>query len=318
MIIDWHTHIYPPSETSKPVWKGRCQMMIDTVLEAQDKAGIDMTVISNPLHYLRKASREEALTAIGESNRFLAELQDRNKGRIVALAGSIPGGGDGYLKELERAIREDGLKGVFINSSHQGAYPDDAEALDFFKLVTDLDIPVVIHPPSVGYGEERMQDFRLASSVGRPFDSCLTLARMILYGVFEKFPTLKVVATHLGGGISEIVGRLDYNYALQEEGFYTRPKDTEAMLIAHPPSHYLKMIYLDLKMIYLDSVCYHLPALKCGLETVGVDHMVFGTDAPPLTPLKQRGLDLVRSLPLSPSDMEKVLSGNAKRLLKLN
>jgi aminocarboxymuconate-semialdehyde decarboxylase len=311
MIIDWHTHIYPPSETSKPVWKGRCQMMIDTVLEAQDKAGIDMTVISNPLHYLRKASREEALKAIGESNRFLAELQDRNKGRIVALAASIPGGGDGYLKELERAIREDGLKGVFINSSHQGAYPDDAEALDFFRLATDLDIPVVIHPPSVGYGEERMQDFRLASSVGRPFDSCLTLARMILYGVFEKFPTLKVVATHLGGGISEIVGRLDYNYALQEEGFYTRPKDTEAMLIAHPPSHYLKMIYLD-------SVCYHLPALKCGLETVGVDHMVFGTDAPPLTPLKQRGLDLVRSLPLSPSDMEKVLSGNAKRLLKLN
>ena len=311
MIIDWHTHIYPPSETSKPVWKGRCQMTIERVLEAQEKVGIDLTVVSNPLHYLRKASREDALASIEESNRYLAGLQDKYAGRILALAASVPGGGDDYLKELERAVTQDGLNGVFVNSSHQGAYPDDPEARDFFKLATELDIPVVIHPPSVGYGEERMQDFRLASSVGRPFDSCLTLARLILYGVFEQFPTLKVVATHLGGGISEIVGRLDYNYALQEEGFYTRPKDSEAMLIKHPPSHYLKQIYLD-------SVSYHLPALKCGLETVGVDRLVFGTDAPPLTPLKQRGLDLVRSLDLSPDDIDKVLSGNAKRLLKLN
>jgi aminocarboxymuconate-semialdehyde decarboxylase len=311
MIIDWHTHIYPPSETSKPVWKGRCQMTIETVLAAQERAGIDMTVVSNPLHYLRKESRERALELIGESNRYLAELQDKHAGRIAALAASIPGGGDEYLKELERAVTKDGLKGVFVNSSHQGAYPDDPEARAFFRLATDLDVPVVIHPPSVGYGEERMQEFRLASSVGRPFDSCLALARLILYGVFEEFPTLKVVATHLGGGVSEIVGRLDYNYALQEEGFYTRPQDAERMLIKHPPSHYLKMMYLD-------SVCYHRPALQCAIATVGVDHVVFGTDAPPLTPLKQRGLDLVRSLDLAPGDMEKLLAGNAKRLLKLN
>ena len=311
MIIDWHTHIYPLSETTKPVWQGRCQMTIETVLEAQEKAGIDMTVISNPLHYLRHASRQDTLASIQDSNRYLAALQDKYAGRIVALAASVPGGGEDYLKELERAVVQDGLKGVFINSSFQGAYPDDPESRGFFKLVTDLDIPVVIHPPSVGFGEERMKQYRLASSVGRPFDSCLTLARLILYGFFEDFPTLKVVATHLGGGISEIIGRLDYNYALQQEGFYTRAADSEAMLIKHPPSHYLRMIYLD-------SVSYHLPALKCGLETVGVDHLIFGTDAPPLTPLKQRGLDLVRSLDLSPGDMEKVLCGNAKRLLKLH
>jgi len=311
MIIDWHTHIYPLSESRRPVWKGRCQMTIETVLEAQDKVGVDLTVVSNPLHYLRTVSREDALVAIQESNRYMAELQDKHAGRIVALAASVPGGGDGYLKELERAVTRDGLKGVFINSSHQGAYPDDPEARAFFKLATELDIPVVIHPPSTAFGEERMREFRLASSVGRPFDSSLALARMILYGVFEEFPTLKVVATHLGGGISEIVGRLDYNYALQDEGFYTRAADSEAVLIKHPPSHYLRMIYLD-------TVCYHLPALKCGLETVGVDRLVFGTDAPPLTPLKQRGLDLVRSLDLPPADMDKVLCGNAKRLLKLN
>jgi aminocarboxymuconate-semialdehyde decarboxylase len=310
MIIDWHTHVYPPSETAKPVWQGRCQMTIEHILEAQARTGIDLSVVSNSLHYLRRLSRQDALTAIGESNRYLAELQDKYPSQIVALAATVPGGGDDYLAELERAITKDGLKGVFINSSHQGAYPDDPEARSFFTLVTALDIPVMIHPPATAFGEERMTEFRLASSVGRPFDSSLALARMILYGILEEFPTLKLVATHLGGGISEIIGRLDYNYALQAEGFYTRPKDTEPMLIKHPPSHYLKMMYLD-------TAAYHLPAIKCGLETVGADRLIFGTDAPPLTPLKQRGLDLVRALDLDAGAMEKILSGNAKKLLKL-
>jgi aminocarboxymuconate-semialdehyde decarboxylase len=309
VIIDWHTHVFPPSETSKPVWKGRCQMTVDTVLSAQESTAVDLSVITNPLHYLRRATRSEALAAICESNRYLADVQSRQPDRIVAFASTIPGSGDDYLRELERAITVDKLKGVFINSSHQGAYPDDAEARPFFELVTRLDIPVFMHPPPVGFGEERMGQFRLASSVGRPFDTCLALSRLILYGVLKQFPTLKLVASHLGGGICEVLGRLDYNYELQAQGFYTRDADVEEMLIDRLPSDYLKTVYLD-------TVSYHLPALKCALETVGADRLIFGTDAPPLTPLKQRGIDLIDGLDLSESDRAKVLSGTARRLLK--
>jgi aminocarboxymuconate-semialdehyde decarboxylase len=71
-------------------------------------------------------------------------------------------------------------------------------------------------------------------------------------------------------------------------------------------------------MCYLDCVSYHAPAARCAMETVGVDHFLFGTDAPPLWPLKQRGIDLIDELGLSAADKEKVLSGNAKKLLKLN
>ena len=308
MIIDWHTHVFPLSETSKPMWNGRCQMTIDTVLAAQERTRIDVSVISNPLHYLRRGTRDEALVAIRESNRYLAEIQHAQPDRIIAFASTLPCGGDAFLKELERAVTRDKLRGVFINSSHQGAYPDDEEAAPFFELVTNLDIPVFMHPPPVGFGEERMARFRLASSVGRPFDTCLALARLILFGVLERFPDLKLVVSHLGGGISEVLGRLDYNFELQDEGFFVRDIDSERMLIQRPPSHYLKKVYFD-------TVSYHLPALRCALDTMGADHMLFGTDAPPLTPLKERGLALIDDLGLGESEKIKVLYGNAARLL---
>jgi aminocarboxymuconate-semialdehyde decarboxylase len=127
-------------------------------------------------------------------------------------------------------------------------------------------------------------------------------------GIFEQFPTLKLVVTHLGGGICEVIGRMNYAYTLQEEAFFLG--SYEPMLIKHPPLHYLKMCYLD-------SVCYHLPAARCVVETVGADKMVFGTDAPPLTPIKGDGIQMIRDLKLAPADEAKVFSGNAKKLLKI-
>jgi aminocarboxymuconate-semialdehyde decarboxylase len=310
VIIDFHTHVYPPKQAAAPRWQGRCPMTIENVLAAQERHGVDISVISNHTPYMRHSEPAPILAEHREINKYLAEQQHKHAGKVYALACSIPNSRDDYLKELERAVRVDGMKGVMIRASHQGAYPDDDEAKPFFKLCCDLDVPVVMHPPPVGFGEERMRQFRLASSVGRPFDNCLALARLILYGVLDAFPTLKLVASHLGGGICEMLGRLDYNYELQADGFYTRDADREPMLIAQAPSHYLKMIYFD-------SVSYHLPALKCALDTIGVEHMLFGTDAPPLTPLKQRGRDLIDGLALGPDDKAKVLGGNARRLLKL-
>jgi predicted TIM-barrel fold metal-dependent hydrolase len=308
VIIDFHTHVYPPKQQAAPSWKGKCPMTIENVLAAADKHGVDATVISNHTPYLRHADPDLILSEHREINKFLAEQQHRHAGKIYALACSIPNGRDDYLKELERAIKVDGMKGVMIRASHQHKYPDADEAKAFFKLCTDLDVPVVIHPPPVGYGEESMTDYRLASSVGRPQDNCLALARLIVRGIFEQFPALKLVVTHLGGGICEVIGRMNYAWKLQEEAFFLG--SYEPMLIKHEPLHYLKMCYLD-------TVCYHLPAARCIVETVGADKAIFGTDAPPLTVIKGDGLQMVRDLKLPPADEAKVLAGNAKKLLKI-
>src|SRR5262249_39610118 len=119
-----------------------------------------------------------------------------------------------------------------------------------------------------GFGEERMKDYRLASSIGRPFDLCLALGRLIVRGILEDFPRVTSVASHGGGGICETISRMDYAYELQEEAFFLG--SYAPMKIKHAPSHYLKKMHLD-------TVTYNLPAVKMVLEWMGPERIVYGS-----------------------------------------
>jgi aminocarboxymuconate-semialdehyde decarboxylase len=282
-------------------------MTLENVLAAHALAGLDKSVISNAGHFLRFCKTvPETVAGLQDSNRYLAECRDRHPDKLVAMATCVPGGGEECLRELERAVKEDDCRAVIIGSSHQGQYPDADAAKPFFKLVTDLDIPVFVHPGDST--TPATADYRLASSISRPADNCLALARLIVRGIFEQFPSLKLVGSHLGGGICEVIGRMDYAYDLPDFAFFLG--SYAPMLIKHPPSHYLKMMYLE-------STCYHAPAARCAIDTVGVDHFIFGTDAPPMIPLKRQGLEMMDRIGLTPAEREKVMGGNAARLLKL-
>ncbi|MFZ0112962.1 MAG: amidohydrolase family protein [Xanthobacteraceae bacterium] len=318
MIIDWHAHVYTPEEAaadaqtfdgkSGPSWGDRCPMVIENFLEAHHQNNIDVSVVTNAAHYLRGKHASEELAAVQKWTDYAIAIQEKYKGVIYGFATILPCGGPAFVKEAERAIRELGLKGIFIHSSHKGQYPDDDEARPFWELVQDLDIPVMIHPPHVGFGEERMNEYRLASSIGRPFDLCLALGRLIVRGVLEDFPRVKLVSSHGGGGICEVIGRMDYAYELQDEAFFLG--SYSPMKIKHAPSHYLKQIYVD-------TVTYHLPAARLAVDTLGPEHVLYGSDAPPLTSLKPRAIELVNNLNLPAPQREAVFWRNAASLLKL-
>lgn len=319
MIIEWHTHIYPPEEAAAdartwdgkagPTWDGRCPMTLENVLDAHERCNIDITVFSNAAHYLRGKDEKDELKAVQRWTDYAAEIQEKYKGKMYGFATILPCGGLAYIKETERAIKELGLKGIFIHSNHKGHYPDDDEARPFWELAQDLDVPVFIHPPHIGFGEERMREYRLASSVGRPADLCLALSRLIVRGILEDFPNLKLVSSHGGGGICDVIGRLNYAYELQDECFFLGPYTP--LKIKHKPEHYLKKIYFD-------TVTYHLPAARMVLETVGADHLIYGSDAPPLTSLRTRAIKLVEDLQLPPAQREAVFFKSAAKLLKLD
>jgi aminocarboxymuconate-semialdehyde decarboxylase len=307
MIVDWHAHVYPPELAKERRWGGTTPLTIENLLEAHERAGIDLCVVSNTVHYLRDKNAEDSLAYLRRWNDYGAEMQQKYSGRIVVFTSTLPCGGAPFIKELERAIVQNGLKGVLINSSHRGAYPDDDEAKPFFELVTSLGIPVMMHAPSVGFGEERMREYRLASSVGRPFDECLAIARMIVRGVFERFAEMKFVGCHLGGGICEVIGRMDYAYELGD--LASGLGSYEPILISKRPSDYLKKLYMD-------TVCYHPPALACAYQTVGAKRLLFGSDAPPLLPLLPRAKRIIEEFPLTDEERADIFGRNALKLLE--
>ena len=319
MILDWHAHIYTPEEAADdlrtwdgntgPSWGERgCPMVLENFVRAHRENNIDISIVSNAAHYLKGKRDDEELASVQSWTDYAAKVQQDHKGMIYAFATILPCGGKAFIKETERAIRQLGLKGIFIHSSHKGHYPDDDEARPFWELVQDLDVPVMIHPPHLGFGEERMKEYRLASSIGRPFDLCLALGRLIVRGILEDFPRLKIVASHGGGGICETISRMDYAYELQDEAFFLGPY--KPMKIKKKPSEYMKMMYMD-------TVCYNVPAVKMVLEWLGPDRVLYGSDAPPLTSLKPRAIKLIRDLAIPDDDKDKIFWRNARRLLKL-
>jgi aminocarboxymuconate-semialdehyde decarboxylase len=130
---------------------------------------------------------------------------------------------------------------------------------------------------------------------------------MIVRGVFERFAEMKFVGCHLGGGICEVIGRMDYAYELGDQasglGSY------EPMLITKRPSDYLKKLYMD-------TVCYHPPALACAYQTVGAKQLLFGSDAPPLLPLLPRAKRIIEEFPLTDEERANIFGQNALKLLE--
>jgi aminocarboxymuconate-semialdehyde decarboxylase len=149
----------------------------------------------------------------------------------------------------------------------------------------------------------------VGARVGRPADLCVALSRLIVRGVLEDFPNIKLVASHGGGGICEVIGRMNYAYELQDECYFLG--SYEPMKIRHEPLHYLKKMYFD-------TATYHAPATRLVLDTVGAEHAVYGSDAPPLTTLKPRAIKLIEDLDIPAAQKEQLFWKTAASLLKLS
>jgi aminocarboxymuconate-semialdehyde decarboxylase len=173
--------------------------------------------------------------------------------------------------------------------------------------VSDLDIPLFIHPPKFTIGNEKMEIFRLPEMLGRPFDTTLSLTRFIFTGGFERFPKLKMVCAHVGGALAMLPGRYGFGYELRKDMSFG-PWEPDVM--TRPPASYLKQLYFD-------TVCFHPPAVQCAIDTIGVDHVVFGSDSPPVPISLVRAVDTVKQLKIPEADKQKIFGGNAAKLLGL-
>jgi aminocarboxymuconate-semialdehyde decarboxylase len=275
---------------------------VPALLERQDEAGVATTVVSDP-HIWYGDLGPGSIDYAREFSDFAATLQRDHAGRIIGLATATPWRGEEHVAEAERALDELGLAGVAIPTSDLGRYLE-AISESFWQLVLDRNATVFLHPGGTVVGQELMDMYRLGEVCGRPLDTTLTLARLVLHGVLERLPDLRLLCAHAGGAICAIADRLDFGHELRD---YAPLGPWGDMHLAQPPSTYVARLHLD-------TVTYGPALLRLALERVGAERLVFGSDNPPVPFPLSRSLGHVEALELAAGDREAVLGANARAL----
>ena len=225
---------------------------------------------------------------------------------LAALAPQDP---VGAANELERAVKELGMRGAKLNSHVQGEYLDDEKFWPVFEMAEKLDVPLYLHPtipsPYILQGFAKY-GFPLA---GPPFgfgaDTSLHTMRLIYSGVFDRFPKLKIVLGHMGEGLPFWLYRLDFYWLKPWVDQTLKPKITQK------PSYYINRNFL-----FTCSGMQYLPAFICAYMALGGDMIAFGADHPFET--SKDTLEGLGILPICEADKEKFYHINAEKLLKLD
>lgn len=270
-------------------------------IKDMDATGVDMQVLSPvPQSAYYNLEAEACLWYSRRQNDGIAQAVRRYPDRFSGMATVPLQAPDMAIAELDRAINELGLRGVQILSNVNGRDLDSPELLRFLQAVEALDVPIFIHPGQVT-GTERMKEYHLRNLVGYPLETTLAAAHIIFGGVLEKCPNLKVCLAHGGGYLPYQRGRWEHGYDVRAEA---------RTVIKEPPSHYLCRFYCD-------TIVHCGPPLEFLVESLGGDRILMATDYPfdmgdPTPVSTVMGLKNV-----SEEDRERILGGNAERLLRL-
>jgi aminocarboxymuconate-semialdehyde decarboxylase len=316
MIIDFEHH-YIPVELGRrlgvdPTRKEAVKTRDATVhaqlfnIEAQiadmDRVGIDVAVQSCILGW------DTTLENCQLINDCTAKLQKDFPRRFVGLAHAPVLDSEG-LRELERAVKQLGLKGITISSQVNGLSLDAKELISFYELIKRLNVPIFVHPALAPKGYSLLLDYQLPVILTREFDLGVAVTRLIAGGVIERYPDLQFVFAHFGGGLAgykERIARSSYRFKL--------PKSFE---------EYFDRLYFDMAGFEGSPI-----ALRCALEGIHPERLVFATDYPQnfnnSNPRQGKNVDGVseyineiRALPLDTKVKDDMLGKTAARLLKL-
>jgi predicted TIM-barrel fold metal-dependent hydrolase len=267
---------------------------VDAKLAMMDVAGIAMTALS-----INDPGPEwfgaDGPAVAQMANDFVAGVVRKHPTRFFGL-GVLPWQNPrAALAELDRCAKQLGMKGLLLYTNLAGRVPDEPVFRLVLARAVELGLPVLLHPAKP-LTTEFVKAYEMTSSLGNMFDNTIALTRLIMSGILDELPKLKLVCPHLGGTLPYIIGRLDHQVTVLKRG----PKN-----LTRTPSEYLKSIWLD--------IVSPLPlAMKFAVEFMGADRLLYASDHPWVEPkLISDGL---RSLNLSGADEQKIFHGNAKKL----
>jgi aminocarboxymuconate-semialdehyde decarboxylase len=272
---------------------------LDKQLEHMDRLGhqVDVVCSIGPLSVaFSDLAPEEGRDVATLWNEEMAGAQRKHPGRLWASAAVPLLDTRIAIEVLDHAINKLGLMGANLPGSVGSDPRIDHERLEpFYDRVEALGVPLFLHPTDAVF-EELLEGYNgaLHLSLGRVIEVSAAASRLILSGIMERHPKLKIVMSHTGGALPYQSGRMD--------------KNTPRAKLPKPTSTYLKRMYTD-------TVSPHSAGIKFAIEYYGIDNVMYGTDYPcwdPATALK-----LIDELKLSAQDQQKLFYSNARRILGL-
>ena len=324
-VIDVHTHMFTPKwlellkaeggeynlktrpDGQQEIFRGDTPVVIpqrghfdyDLRVKHMDAAGIDISIVSLTCPNVYWGHEDVSCRAAVESNDTMAQAQARWPDRIrwfTSLPWEYP---QRAIEELERTCAR-GASGVMVLANVAGRSLTDPLFAPVWAEIDKRQLPVLVHPTDPpGAQLMDMTQFDLSWSVGFMFDTTLAFTRMIFDGFFDRYPNLKMIASHGGGTLPYLVGRF-------EKGDEVEIPQRRKM--QRKPTDYLRHIYYD-------CITYNPGALQYLVSVVGERQVMFGTDWPHWvhdTPGAFRNTEL---LPAATRDA--IRGGNAQRVFNL-
>ena len=321
MRIDAHAHVIVP-EVLREAWGPRVRwedgaqvvelggrsirsavrdfVAIEHILAAQDEAGIDHVLLCpwvNLLGY--DAAPEEALERCRIQNGGLAALRVAHSDRVSVL-GTVPLQAPELAADELPALLASGFAGVEIAASVNRVALGDDRLAPFWAAAEATRALVFIHPTTRGSSGPGFEDHYLWNLAGNPLETTVAAAHLVLSGVLERHPDLRILLAHGGGAVLALRGRLHHGWA-NLAAARTR--------LSEPPAE-------SLRRLYYDTVVFDPDVLRELVAFAGADRVLLGS-AYPFDMAEARPADTVAAAGLQPDDERLVVGANAARLLGL-
>jgi len=309
-ILDFHCHHVPAGfplttiENSPPSqrarWIATNKLMNDEAFLLKDIEAGDVAarVINAPPVQMADASGVLPHGTIMRVNDALAAIAQRHPGRIHALATVNAYDGEPSARELERAVKQLGHRGVFVDCARGGLMIDAPEARPVLAAAAQLDVPVFVHPVNPQPLTGQMDPYgRLGTMFARGTINSAALIALIESGAFAELPDLKVVVTALAFGGLAIATGFSHMSRL--------PEGAAAVLRRNV---YVETMHLDPGLI------------RASVDWLGADHVLAGSDFPIVNdgPIRARLGAAFAEAGLSAAEQAAIAAGNTERLLGIN
>ncbi len=272
-------------------------------LKEMDEAGIDVQVLSHGQPSVQNFDAETAVTLARGANDRLYQAVQTHPDRFAGFATLPTPDPRAAADELDRAVGELGFKGAMVHGPTNGVFFDDKRFWPIFARAEALDVPLYIHPsyPHADVVNAYYKDYAtdypwfVKSAWGYTVEAATQAIRLVLSGVFDAHPGLKIILGHMGESIPFSLWRIDQS-------------------LSRPGNRSVPFREIFCEHFYITtSGNFSSPALLCCVMEMGVDRILFSVDYPFVA--NAPGVEWIDKVPLCAEDRNKILNGNATRLL---